>query len=77
MRKLPRRGQSTVNEYFKKPGMTNLLKAKYDVLGATIFKDQESYKLNTFVNANALLVMGEEESTLAIGDSVQLLELRN
>ena len=66
-----------INNFRKKPGMTNLLKSKYDFQGATIFKDQESYKLNTFVDANALLVMGEDESNIAKGDKVNLLEIRN
>lgn len=66
-----------LNEYFKKPGMTNLLKTKYDVRGATILKDQESYKLNTFVEANVLLIMEEEDSVISIGDKAKLLKIKN
>ena len=68
---------NVLNEYFKKPGMTNLLKTKYDVLGATILNDQESYKLNTFVDANVLLIMGEEDSVISKGDNVKLLKIKN
>lgn len=68
---------TALNDFRKKPGMTNLLKAKCDFHGAAILKDQESYKLNTFVDANALLVMGEEESNITKGDKVDLLEIKN
>lgn len=66
-----------LNEYKKKPGMTNLLKAHRDVKGVSILKDQESYKLNTFVDANALVVMGEEETIISKDNKVHLLEIKN
>lgn len=68
---------TSMNDFRKKPGMTNLLRANYDFHAATILKDQESYKLNTFVDANSLLVMSEEESMITKGDKVDLLEIRN
>jgi molybdopterin molybdotransferase len=66
-----------MNDYSKKSGMTNLLKAKLDVQGASVLTDQESYKLNTFVDANALLVMGDEDTIISKGDKVELLKIRN
>ncbi len=66
-----------LNDYSKKPGLTNLLKAHHEVKGVSILKDQESYKLNTFVNANVLLVMGEEERSILKGSQVDVLEIKN
>ncbi|MFN0188294.1 MAG: molybdopterin molybdotransferase MoeA [Bacteroidia bacterium] len=66
-----------MTDFRKKSGLTNLLKAKLDVQGVSVLTDQESYKLNTFVNANALVVMGEEETFISKGDRVELLEIRN
>ena len=40
-------------------------------------KDQESYKLNTFVEANVLLIMEEEDSVISIGDKAKLLKIKN
>lgn len=66
-----------LNEYRKKPGLTNLLKAHFNAKGVTILKDQESYKLNTFVDANALVIMGEEESIILKDSLVDVLEIKN
>ncbi|MBK9637272.1 MAG: molybdopterin molybdotransferase MoeA [Bacteroidetes bacterium] len=67
----------SLNDYRKKPGMANFLKAKQDVHGVAILKDQESYKLNSFVDANVLLVMKEDESTISRDDKVEVIEIRN
>lgn len=66
-----------LNEYKKKPGLTNLLKAHHNTMGVTILKDQESYKLNTFVNANVLVVMDEDETIISRAGKVLLMEIKN
>lgn len=66
-----------MNEYKKKPGLTNILKASYDFIGVTILQDQESYKLNTFVAANVLLIMDEEDVLLSKGSPAHVLEIKN
>jgi molybdopterin molybdotransferase len=65
------------SDYRKKPGLTHILKAHGDANGVSILKDQESYKLNTFVDANVLVVMKEDDTLISMESAVDLLVIKN
>lgn len=56
-----------------KPGMTQILKAYADTTGVQILPHQESYKLDAFVDANALVILDENQSEIMPGSPVNVL----
>lgn len=56
-----------------KPGMTQILKAYADSTGVQILPHQESYKLDAFVTANALVILDEDQSEIQPGMPVNML----
>lgn len=56
--------------YSKKPGLTHFLKASYDGHAVTPLHAQESYRLQSYAQANCLLILNEDSSGCAPGDEV-------
>lgn len=61
--------------YAKKKGLTHFIKAHMEQGQVTILSDQESYKMNSFAKANAMVILDEEKEDLCIGETVQTLLL--
>lgn len=56
-----------LNSYVKKKGMTFFMKGFIDSDGVTILSDQESFKINSFANANCIVVGQEQDEKLEAG----------
>lgn len=71
---LPERTRSikthTTHAYSKKPGLTHFLKARYDGHAVEPLHAQESYRLQSFAQANCLLILEEDSNGCAAGDEV-------
>lgn len=61
--------------YTGKAGMTMILKAKAGEQSVRILGSQESYKLDAFAHANALVLLGPEQDCLKAGENVQVIRL--
>lgn len=59
----------------RKPGLTQFLKADATANGVVVLADQESYKLNSFAVANALVKLPEDVSEIQPGHEVEVLLL--
>lgn len=57
----------SLSNFSCKPGMTQVLKAYADAGGVQILPHQESYKLDAFVSANALVILDENQSEIVPG----------
>jgi molybdopterin molybdotransferase len=58
--------------YIKPAGLTHFLKAIFDGLQVTPLDAQESFRLKSFANANALIVLGEEVKEVIQGQLVEI-----
>lgn len=71
---LPERTRSiktyTTHAYSKKPGLTHFLKARYDGHAVEPLHAQESYRLQSYAQANCLLILEEDSNGCAAGDEV-------
>lgn len=56
--------------YAKKPGLTHFLKATYDGQLVTPLHAQESYRLQSYAQANCLLILDESSTGCQTGDEV-------
>lgn len=63
-------GKITAN-YYKKPGLTHFLKGFAQNGTVSILPDQESYKITSFAEANCLIVIPEETTSITEGDLVE------
>ncbi|WP_343570227.1 gephyrin-like molybdotransferase Glp [Sphingobacterium sp.] len=74
MMQLPQRTRSikthTTHAYSKKPGLTHFLKARYDGHAVEPLHAQESYRLQSYAQANCLLILEEDSNGCAAGDEV-------
>jgi molybdopterin molybdotransferase len=61
-----------LHAYSKKPGLTHFPKARKHPHGVEILDHQESYKMNSFALADAIVEIPEEGELLAAGDWVQV-----
>lgn len=59
-----------LNKYEKKAGLTHFLKAKINFEGVEILDHQESYKMNSFAMANAMIEIEEEKIKVEINELV-------
>lgn len=66
-----------VIDYSKKPGLTHFLKAQYDGEFAMPLHAQESYRLQSYAQANCLLVLPEEMECVKAGDEIEIYLLDN
>lgn len=57
-------------DYPKKPGLTHFLKAHYDGQSVTPLHAQESYRLQSYAQANCLLILDEMSDGCTAGDEV-------
>lgn len=60
------------HDYHKKAGLTHFLKASYDGASVTPLHAQESYRLQSFAQANCLLVLEEGNDGCKAGDEVSV-----
>lgn len=60
------------NPFTKKPGLTLFLKGKISPNGVTILHDQESYKMNSFAEADCIIELEEQREQFYAGDTVNL-----
>lgn len=60
------------NDYVKKPGMTHFLKGSYDDEQVSILTSQASFQLNSFAQANCLIVLDEEVENVKRGTRVEV-----
>jgi len=60
----------TTHAYSKKPGLTHFLKARYDGHAVEPLHAQESYRLQSYAQANCLLILEEDSDGCAAGDEV-------
>ncbi|ULT29034.1 molybdopterin molybdotransferase MoeA [Sphingobacterium sp. E70] len=76
MMELPQRTRSikthTTHAYSKKPGLTHFLKARYDGHAVEPLHAQESYRLQSYAQANCLLILEEDSNGCAAGDEVYI-----
>jgi molybdopterin molybdotransferase len=63
------------NDCPKKPGLTHFLKARITRDGVMVLEGQESYKMNSFALADALICLPEEQGGLKSGDMVDVIML--
>ena len=63
----------SLNTFHCKPGMTQILKAFVDHTGVQILAHQESYKLDAFVESNALVILDENQSEIQPGMPMNVL----
>ena len=63
------------NAYSSKPGLTRFLKALVNDGKVTILNDQESYKLNSFAEANALVKLPADVAAVHSGELVDVILL--
>jgi molybdopterin molybdotransferase len=56
----------------KNVGLTHFMKASITAHGVLALDHQESYKMNSYANANALIELNEETTTIAINDLVKV-----
>ncbi|MDR0794075.1 MAG: NTP transferase domain-containing protein, partial [Chitinophagaceae bacterium] len=61
--------------YTKKPGLTHFLKAHYDGNSVVPLHAQESYRLQSFSQANCLLILNESSAGCKEGDEVDVYPL--
>lgn len=66
-----------LNTFTKKGSLTTILKAKTSARGVEILNDQESYKLNSFAEADALVILPPEISRVERGDLLEVLLIDN
>jgi molybdopterin molybdotransferase len=71
----PRVRRLLMHDYFKKGSLTHFLKAKVDDHSVIILDGQESYKLNAFIEANALVMLEPDQQQFQKGDSLEVLPL--
>jgi molybdopterin molybdotransferase len=62
----------TINSYEKKSGLTHFLKARMIQNGVEILSHQESYKMNTFAIANAMVQIEADIIKVSKGDLVKV-----
>ncbi|MFN6946473.1 MAG: hypothetical protein ACK4ND_16115, partial [Cytophagaceae bacterium] len=60
------------NSYSKKTGLANFLKAKVNNDEVEILTGQESFILLSYAEANALVYLPQEISTVSPGDQVEV-----
>jgi molybdopterin molybdotransferase len=58
--------------YTKSPGLTHFLKANYHDEKVTPLAAQESFRLHSFAQANALIVLKEEQTEVLAGETVDV-----
>ncbi|WP_223584850.1 gephyrin-like molybdotransferase Glp [Sphingobacterium sp. GVS05A] len=72
--RLPERNRciktNTTRAYSKKPGLTHFLKAHYDGHAVEPLHAQESYRLQSYAQANCLLILEEDSEGCTAGDEV-------
>lgn len=61
-----------LDTFTKKPGLTFFLKGKTLSDGVKILTDQESYKLNSFAEADCIIELEETQELFQIGDRVSV-----
>lgn len=61
-----------MSNYEKKPGMTHFLKGKLSDEGVQILAHQESYKMNTYAEADVLIEIGEDTTQVQFNDPVKV-----
>lgn len=61
------------NEYHKKPGMTYFLKGKANTAEVVILQGQESFRMDSFAQANCLIQLEDEKEIISKGELVQVL----
>ena len=66
-----------MNSFLKKGTLTTLLKARTSARGVEILHDQESYKLNSFAEADGLVVLPPEKQEVLPGDLLKVLLMDN
>lgn len=72
---LPFSTQPLLHDYSKKGSLVNFVKSTSLREGVAICGAQESYKLNAFIDANALVKFSEEEKEYRCGDIVDVYDL--
>jgi molybdopterin molybdotransferase len=60
------------NNYTKKAGLTHFVKSYINEEGVEILSHQESYKMNTFALANAIVELDEQTEIVQQGDWVKV-----
>ncbi len=59
------------HDYRKNVGLTHFLKGSYDGESVTPLHAQESYRLQSFAQANCLIILPEEDDTFLAGDDIE------
>ena len=62
----------TINEYSKRTGLTHFLKGKLDNGSVEVLADQSSAMLSSFIQANCLIRLKEDDDQLSIGNRVKV-----
>lgn len=59
------------HDYRKKAGLTHFLKGSYDVSSVTALHAQESYRLQSFAQANCLIIIPEDDAVITAGTNME------
>lgn len=71
-----RTNATSTSSYGKKPGLTHFLKATYDNGKVTPLHAQESYRLQSFAEANCLMILPEDSEGCKKDDEVEIILLK-
>ncbi|KGO85527.1 molybdopterin-binding protein [Flavobacterium rivuli WB 3.3-2 = DSM 21788] len=63
---------TAIHNYYKPAGLTHFLKAFYKEGKVTPLHAQESFRLHSFAQANCFIVLPEESTGCAVGDSIEV-----
>ncbi|WP_315822843.1 hypothetical protein [Paraflavitalea speifideaquila] len=61
-----------LNDYTRKPGLTQFLKGFWNAEGVLILQAQESYRMHSFAVCNCLIEIPEETGDLSKGQLVNV-----
>ena len=62
-------------DFYKNPGLTHFMKARYEGDEVSLLLGQESYKMNAFVDTNCLVQLDEEKSEFRKGEQLRVYPL--
>jgi len=66
-----------LHSYSKNPNLTQLRRAFVNEKGIKIIPDQESYKINSLVKANAWIILDQKTKLIKRGEKVKYIEYEN
>lgn len=66
-----------IRNYYKKAGLTHYLKAFVEDKKVVLLNNQLSYQMDAYAQANALVILAEEQEDFQIGEKVQVIYFKD